>query len=194
MLPDISNLLERINSAINKKWYNRFPDAVETSGQPDLKNQYTGLIEKNFFSERREVRSREVMENRIEALEQQNDQLLCFMNYLLENLPDLMVNLLHSEMAHLNAFDNPVVLHGGGLEVYDPSCCHNKTDPCPTRREKDVLELLVKGFGAKEIASRLFISETTVITHKKHLKDKFNAKNSVELISKAQPYLTKSKT
>jgi DNA-binding NarL/FixJ family response regulator len=68
-------------------------------------------------------------------------------------------------------------------------CCIKREDPCPTRREKDVLELLVKGLCAKEIANKLFISESTVITHKKNLKEKFNAKNTVELISKAQSHL-----
>ena len=48
----------------------------------------------------------------------------------------------------------------------------------------DVFILLEKGYCAKEIAKSLFISETTVITHKKNLKEKFQAKNTVELISK----------
>jgi DNA-binding CsgD family transcriptional regulator len=60
-----------------------------------------------------------------------------------------------------------------------------KSYPSLTRREIEVLQLLVKGLCAKEIASSLFISESTVITHKKNLKKKFDARNSVELISKA---------
>ena len=55
--------------------------------------------------------------------------------------------------------------------------------PSLTKREVDVFNLLSKGLCAKEIAKILFISETTVITHKKNLKEKFKAKNTVELIS-----------
>jgi len=56
--------------------------------------------------------------------------------------------------------------------------------PSLTKREREVLELLAEGLCAKEIAQSLFISETTVITHKKNLKNKFKVKNTVELISK----------
>jgi DNA-binding CsgD family transcriptional regulator len=56
----------------------------------------------------------------------------------------------------------------------------------------DVCRLLAKGFCAKEIARILFISETTVVTHKRNLKVKFNAKNTVELISKASTLFIES--
>ena len=61
----------------------------------------------------------------------------------------------------------------------------NEHQPALTKREIEVLDLLVKGLCAKEIADNLFISETTVITHKKNLKKKYNVRNTVELISKA---------
>lgn len=52
-------------------------------------------------------------------------------------------------------------------------------------REIEVLELIASGNSAKIIGDKLNISETTVTTHRKHLKQKFNAKNTAELIREA---------
>ena len=57
-----------------------------------------------------------------------------------------------------------------------------------TKREYEVFNLLIKGLCAKEIANKLFISEATVITHKKHMKEKFKAKNTAEFISMATAF------
>lgn len=54
-----------------------------------------------------------------------------------------------------------------------------------TKREKEVLKYLAAGDSAKTIASELFISENTVITHRKHLIRKLKVKNSAELIKKS---------
>jgi len=51
-----------------------------------------------------------------------------------------------------------------------------------TPRERDVLELISKGYSYREIAEKLFISEETVISHRKHLLSKFKVHNSAELI------------
>ena len=143
-------MMERIYVAINEKWCKKGCGTVDGSA--------------------------EKIEHRLLALEKQNEQLLYFINFLVENLPDLVINILEVEWKERM---RPPVFPSSKF-----------TDgPHPTRREGDVLELLVKGFCAKEIAEKLFISETTVITHKKNLKEKFNARNTVELISKAQGYL-----
>ena len=52
-------------------------------------------------------------------------------------------------------------------------------------RELDVLQLLSEGLIAKQIARKLSISTTTVISHKKNLISKFDVKNSVELVKYA---------
>jgi DNA-binding CsgD family transcriptional regulator len=54
-----------------------------------------------------------------------------------------------------------------------------------TRREKEVLQLIAGGLTNTEIAERLFISIPTVNTHRKSLLEKFDAKNTAILISKA---------
>ena len=51
-----------------------------------------------------------------------------------------------------------------------------------TPREHEILDLIGQGFIAKEIANKLNISITTVISHRKNLITKFRAKNTAELI------------
>ena len=52
-----------------------------------------------------------------------------------------------------------------------------------TKREKQIMELLYEGMTNKEIASKLFISERTVIGHKSNLLSKTGCKNAIGLIS-----------
>lgn len=61
----------------------------------------------------------------------------------------------------------------------------NALIPVITRREKEVLMLIAKGLTNKEIADKLFISTTTVDTHRKNLLAKFQVKNTASLISLA---------
>lgn len=51
-----------------------------------------------------------------------------------------------------------------------------------TRREKEVLELIADGMTNAEIAQKLFISVTTVDTHRKNLLTKLEAKNTAALV------------
>jgi DNA-binding NarL/FixJ family response regulator len=62
----------------------------------------------------------------------------------------------------------------------------NKSNPIViTRREKEVLLLITEGLTNAEIAQKLFISVTTVDTHRKNLLAKFDAKNIASLITVA---------
>lgn len=54
-----------------------------------------------------------------------------------------------------------------------------------TPREREVLKLISRGYTYREIAKKLFISEETVISHRKHLLSKFKVHNSAELIRAA---------
>lgn len=54
-----------------------------------------------------------------------------------------------------------------------------------TRREKEVLLLIAEGLTDNEISERLFISVTTVHTHRKNLLMKLEARNTAELIKNA---------
>ena len=54
-----------------------------------------------------------------------------------------------------------------------------------TPREEEVLKLIADGYSSKQIAHRLFISNHTAITHRRHLIGKFRVKNTAQLIKKA---------
>ena len=54
-----------------------------------------------------------------------------------------------------------------------------------TKREKDIIELIAKGKSNKQIAEALFLSELTVKTHRKNIKNKLGAEGKAELIFKS---------
>ncbi|MFQ3579725.1 MAG: response regulator transcription factor [Bacteroidales bacterium] len=54
-----------------------------------------------------------------------------------------------------------------------------------TRREKEILQLLMEGLSNKEIADVLHISERTVVGHKSNLLSKTNCKSTIGLLSYA---------
>lgn len=54
-----------------------------------------------------------------------------------------------------------------------------------TRREQDVLKLVVKGLSAKEIAAQLGITDRTVATHKTHIMNKLDVHTTAALITHA---------
>jgi DNA-binding CsgD family transcriptional regulator len=57
-----------------------------------------------------------------------------------------------------------------------------------TRREKEILRLIGEGLSTKMIAEQCYISVNTVETHRRHLLEKLNAKNSMELIKEASKH------
>ncbi|MBA5792761.1 response regulator transcription factor [Flavobacterium sp. xlx-214] len=57
--------------------------------------------------------------------------------------------------------------------------------PKLTKREKEILRLLIEGKTSNKIADELFLSPFTVDTHRKNILHKFKAKNVAELVSKA---------
>ena len=54
-----------------------------------------------------------------------------------------------------------------------------------SRREHEVLKLIAQGLSTKQIADHLYISVHTAITHRKNLIEKFQVKNTAELIKEA---------
>ena len=52
-----------------------------------------------------------------------------------------------------------------------------------SKREKEVLELMAKGYASKAIAKKLFITEKTIESHRKNMVTKAKVKNTMELIS-----------
>ena len=60
--------------------------------------------------------------------------------------------------------------------------------PILTRREKEVLGLIAAGLTNHQIGEKLFISTTTVDTHRKNLLSKFDVKNTANLIRLAAQF------
>ena len=81
-----------------------------------------------------------------------------------------------------------VVMYGGthlSLEAAEALKEQTSTMPIITRREKEVLLLIAEGLTNAEIAEQLFVSVPSVNTHRKSLLEKFEAKNTAMLISRA---------
>lgn len=81
------------------------------------------------------------------------------------------------------------VMQGRQYLSLDASEMMKKTEthdiPVLTRRETEVLQLIANGLTNAEMAAHLFVSPTTIDTHRKHLLEKFNAKNTATLIKMA---------
>jgi DNA-binding NarL/FixJ family response regulator len=191
MLSEKCDLLEQINVHLVKKWNKKNGSTTNLRGNNKSKKKIHHLASSDYLASFKNENSIEKLEQRVKSLENCNNQLIQLINSLIEYLPELIASGLHADQEAQTSLDNHPCLFEAFKEPENPICCEKDKRPCPTRRERDIIELLVKGFCAKEIANRLFISETTVVTHKKNLKEKFNAKNSVELISKVQHLLLK---
>lgn len=57
-----------------------------------------------------------------------------------------------------------------------------KEIPSLSKREKEILKLIIKEYTTKEIASQLFIGQSTVETHRKNLLRKLRVKNTAGLV------------
>lgn len=54
-----------------------------------------------------------------------------------------------------------------------------------SKRELEILPLIAKGYGNKDIAEKLFVSVKTVEAHKTRIMDKLNLKSKPELVEYA---------
>ncbi len=83
-----------------------------------------------------------------------------------------------------NIFEMPDILIGFIYQELNNNRSLEPADPA-TYREIEVLKLVGNGDSSKVIANKLHISETTVISHRKNLIQKFQVRNTAELIKKA---------
>ena len=61
-------------------------------------------------------------------------------------------------------------------------------DAALSKREKEIIRLIVQGKTSKEIAQALFISKNTVDTHRRNILDKTGLKSTAELINYAHQH------
>jgi DNA-binding CsgD family transcriptional regulator len=100
---------------------------------------------------------------------------------------------LHTDITHLKQQGKPVLSFIGmdGEPSYLDVAAKNifiESKEDLTKREKQVLKLLIEGKLSKEISSILKISKQTVDTHRKNMLRKKNLNNTGELIGKAMRY------
>ncbi|HEU5166684.1 MAG TPA: LuxR C-terminal-related transcriptional regulator [Chitinophagaceae bacterium] len=100
---------------------------------------------------------------------------------------------VHSDITYLKQEGKPVLSFIGmdGEPSYLDVASKNifiESKEDLTRREKQVLKLLIEGKLSKEISSILKISKQTVDTHRKNMLHKKNLNNTGELIGKAIRY------
>jgi DNA-binding NarL/FixJ family response regulator len=73
-------------------------------------------------------------------------------------------------------------IRNSSISAFLPHLTNNNPDLKLTNREKDLLNLVAKGFSNAEISKILFLSEMTVKTHLKNIFKKLNVSNRTEAI------------
>jgi DNA-binding NarL/FixJ family response regulator len=101
--------------------------------------------------------------------------------YLLKNVsPDELLTCIHE------ALDGRVTFSKEAKEIMArPSKAELSEVASITKREKQILQLLAQGKTTAAIATELFLSPLTVDTHRKNLLQKFDVKNTAELLMAA---------
>ncbi len=93
-------------------------------------------------------------------------------------LEKAVVTVARGEQAFSRKITKTIVAHYANKR-------HTHTDAVKnsiTKREKEVLSLIVKGLTSSEIAKRLYISPRTVETHRSNLMQKLDIKNTAGLV------------
>jgi len=90
--------------------------------------------------------------------------------------PTVQVTSGNGDHFHMNTFNSKSDLYSKGS---------NENNVMISPRESEILEMISDGIIAREIAVKLDICLSTVITHRKNLISKFHAHNTAELIKKA---------
>jgi DNA-binding NarL/FixJ family response regulator len=104
--------------------------------------------------------------------------------YVLKNaIGDDIVAALHAAMG------GQIFLCQGSQKVLSSSESSDmKEIPRLTRREKEIIQLIGKGYTTQQIASTLFISTHTVESHRKNLMEKFGVPNTATVIKMATDF------
>ena len=106
---------------------------------------------------------------------------------------------IHSDITHIAANSTRSVsfvnIHGGksfynvpvDKGAFKPAMGSSEPDISAslTRREREVVDLLARGYGAKQIADNLNLSIHTIHTHRKNVLAKSGCKNTAELIAES---------
>nr|WP_263314954.1 nitrate respiration regulation response regulator NreC [Mammaliicoccus sp. Marseille-Q6498] len=109
--------------------------------------------------------------------------------YILKNAPD--EELIHAVRTIYNGemYIDSKVTSSLVNELMNPSkdLEHKSKDPFKvlSQRELEILPLIAKGYGNKDIAEKLFVSVKTIEAHKARIMEKLNLKSRPELVEYA---------
>ena len=101
--------------------------------------------------------------------------------YILKNSGSDILLFALDEVSSGRRFFDPNI-KGNNLHSQDNFTNHLKL----SSREKEILQLLIAGLSNKEIATRLFLSELTIKTHRKNIMSKMDAHNLADLLRKSK--------
>lgn len=89
------------------------------------------------------------------------------------------IQTIHQGEHYFNKDISNIILKGLANQAKSPE---DTTTDALTRREKEIVRLVVEGLSNKEIAEKLFISIRTVDSHKTNILQKLKLKSTVELV------------
>ena len=109
--------------------------------------------------------------------------------YILKNAPDEelihAVRTVYKDEMYIDSKVTSALVN----ELVNPSnqSDTNSNDPFKilSQRELEILPLIAKGYGNKDIAEKLFVSVKTIEAHKARIMDKLNLKSRPELVEYA---------
>ncbi|PTF89139.1 nitrate respiration regulation response regulator NreC [Staphylococcus chromogenes] len=108
--------------------------------------------------------------------------------YILKNAPDEQLLLAIRTVYKGETFIDPKMttsLVKEFVQSSDDASYSNDTFKILSKRELEILPLIAKGYGNKDIAEKLFVSVKTVEAHKTRIMDKLNLKSKPELVEYA---------
>ena len=108
---------------------------------------------------------------------------------IIEHQPDnVRTFVVNTDISHLKKEVTPILSFIGmeGEPSYynvDVENIFKPSKPFFTKREKDILQALARGFNSNEISDMLYISKHTVDSHRKNMLKKTEAKSTTEILS-----------
>ncbi|WP_449125943.1 nitrate respiration regulation response regulator NreC [Staphylococcus chromogenes] len=108
--------------------------------------------------------------------------------YILKNAPDEQLLLAIRTVYKGETFIDPKMttsLVKEFVQSSDDASYSNDPFKILSKRELEILPLIAKGYGNKDIAEKLFVSAKTVEAHKTRIMDKLNLKSKPELVEYA---------
>lgn len=108
--------------------------------------------------------------------------------YILKNAPDEQLLLAIRTVYQGETYIDPKMTTSLVKEfVHSSNDGEYSNDPFKvlSKRELEILPLIAKGYGNKDIAEKLFVSVKTVEAHKMRIMDKLNLKSKPELVEYA---------